>query len=70
MFFEMPQNVERKMFYNVAELSRFFGVDKRTVVSWQYRSGFPAGYQMGSSLRWRADEIETWLNQQRVKKNV
>ena len=44
------------------ELCEFLGVTRSTVYEWRRQGTAPPAYRIGKVLRWRADEVDTWLD--------
>ena len=42
-------------------LSEFLNVPERTIYAWRARGEGPPAYRVGKHLRYRRDEVETWL---------
>jgi excisionase family DNA binding protein len=54
---------EEPLLINAEELARLINVSKRTL--WRLRSAgdLPAPVRLGSTVRWRLDEIRAWIGQ-------
>lgn len=44
-----------------AELAEFLGIPVSTIYQWRYRGQGPRGYRIGKHVRFRWDDIESWL---------
>lgn len=49
----------------VEELAEWLGVPVGTIYAWRYRSTGPASYKVGRHVRFRRDDVERWLEEQR-----
>lgn len=59
------------MLLTADDLARLLGLHPvyvRDVIS--KRKGFPDAIRIGKALRWKADEIEDWIDKQRVSPTV
>jgi predicted DNA-binding transcriptional regulator AlpA len=59
------------MLLTADDLARLLGLHPvyvRDVIS--KRKGFPDAIRIGKALRWKADEIEDWIDRQRVSPAV
>jgi len=50
---------------SVVELAAFLGVPVATIYRWRYQHQGPVGYRIGRHVRYRARDIEHWLETQR-----
>jgi excisionase family DNA binding protein len=48
-----------------AEIAEFLGVPKKTVYSWRSTGGGPPALRVGKHLRYRWEDVEAWLAEQR-----
>lgn len=46
-------------------LAQLLGVSVETVKGWRKRRRGPVGYRVGGQVRFRASDVETWLQAQR-----
>lgn len=49
------------------ELAEALGVPIRTIYQWRSRGGGPVGYRVGRFIRYRAEDVDAWLEAQRDK---
>ncbi len=49
------------------EVAEWLGVPVGTIYAWRYRSTGPASYKVGRHVRFRRDDIESWLEDQRCE---
>jgi|TARA_Y100000294_G_scaffold127562_1_gene119107 excisionase family DNA binding protein len=47
------------------DLAEWLQVPPATVSRWRYQGTGPVGYRVGRHIRYRRDDIETWLQQRR-----
>ncbi|MBT4187449.1 MAG: helix-turn-helix domain-containing protein [Gemmatimonadales bacterium] len=47
------------------DLAEWLQVPPATVSRWRYQDTGPVGYRVGRHIRYRRDDIETWLQQRR-----
>jgi excisionase family DNA binding protein len=48
------------------EIAERFGVSVETVLRWHRSGRLPGGYRLASGvLRWNAEELDAWLEEQR-----
>lgn len=40
------------------------GVSRSTLYQLQHRDGFPSGIKVGAQRRWRASDIDAWIEEQ------
>jgi len=50
---------------SVADLATYLGVPVATVYRWRHQRQGPPGYRIGRYVRYRARDIEQWLQAQR-----
>jgi excisionase family DNA binding protein len=48
----------------VAELARYLGVPVGTLYQWRYRREGPPGFRVGRYVRYRRNDVETWVHEQ------
>jgi predicted DNA-binding transcriptional regulator AlpA len=48
-----------------AEVSAWLGVSERTLSDWRYRGIGPPFVSVGRHVRYRVEDVETWIDQQR-----
>lgn len=46
------------------ELSEMLSVPLSTIYSWRYQGSGPTGLKVGRHLRFRPEDVETWLKEQ------
>ena len=51
----------------VEEVAEWLGVPVGTIYAWRYRSAGPASYKVGRHVRFRRDDVESWLEDQRCE---
>jgi excisionase family DNA binding protein len=56
-------NLERLL--TVDDVADYLGVPKATVYKWRYEGQGPAGYRVGRFVRYRAEDVDSWLESQR-----
>ena len=49
----------------VDEVAEWLGVPVGTIYAWRYRGGGPASYKVGRHVRFRREDVEAWLADQR-----
>ena len=49
------------------EVAEWLGVPVGTIYAWRYRSTGPASYKVGRHVRFRRDDVESWLEEQRCE---
>ena len=67
-----PKDVRREpieALLSVAELAAFLGVPVATIYRWRHQRQGPVGYRIGRHVRYRARDIEQWLETQRDAHN-
>jgi excisionase family DNA binding protein len=47
------------------EVAAFLGVPLQTIYRWRYRHEGPLGYRVGRHVRYRAADVEQWLEGRR-----
>jgi excisionase family DNA binding protein len=47
------------------EVAVFLGVPLQTIYRWRYRHEGPTGYRVGRHVRYRAADLERWLEEHR-----
>jgi predicted DNA-binding transcriptional regulator AlpA len=47
-------------------LAALLGVPERTLTQWRYKRTGPAFVKVGAGVRYRSDDVEAWLDAQRV----
>jgi excisionase family DNA binding protein len=47
------------------EVAAFLGVPLQTIYRWRYRHEGPLGYRVGRHVRYRAADVEQWLEERR-----
>jgi len=52
-------------FLSVAELAAYLSVPVATIYRWRHQRQGPVGYRIGRHVRYRARDIECWLETQR-----
>jgi excisionase family DNA binding protein len=50
---------------SIAELAAYLGVPVATIYRWRHEHQGPVGYRIGRYIRYRARDIEEWLEIQR-----
>jgi excisionase family DNA binding protein len=50
---------------SIAELAAYLGVPIATIYQWRHHHRGPTGYRVGRHVRYRASDIEHWLETQR-----
>jgi len=50
---------------SVAELAAYLGVPIATIYQWRHHHRGPTGYRIGRHVRYRARDVEHWLETQR-----
>jgi excisionase family DNA binding protein len=50
---------------SIPELAAYLGVPIATIYQWRHHHNGPTGYRIGLHVRYRASEIEHWLDKQR-----
>jgi excisionase family DNA binding protein len=58
-----PSGLERLM--SPLDIARFLGVPLRTIYRWRSRGEGPRGYRVGRHVRYRARDVEHWLEHHR-----
>jgi excisionase family DNA binding protein len=48
------------------EVSEYYGVPVSTLYQWRHRGVGPRGTKVGRWVRYRWDDVETWLDEQSV----
>ena len=51
----------------IDEVARYLKLPKSTLYSWHHRGEGPTPFKLGKHLRYRATEVEEWLESQRHK---
>lgn len=51
----------------VEEVAEWLGVPVGTIYAWRYRSTGPASYKVGRHVRFRREDVERWLEDQRTE---
>jgi excisionase family DNA binding protein len=54
----------------VDEVAEFLDVPRATVYAWRYQGTGPAGYKVGRHVRFRLEDVETWLAERRDEHQV
>lgn len=49
---------------SVQDLARYLDVPVRTLYQWRTQGTGPRGYRIGRHVRYRRDDVETWLEKQ------
>jgi excisionase family DNA binding protein len=49
----------------IDEVARYLKLPKSTLYSWHHRGEGPRPFKLGKHLRYRATEVEEWLESQR-----
>lgn len=59
---EEPQRAELgQQLLSPHEIATFLGVPLQTIYRWRYRHEGPPGYRVGRHVRYRAADVEHWL---------
>lgn len=53
-----------KAFLSVDELAAYLGVAPKTIYDWKYKGVGPRVTKVGRALRYRATDVEAWLDSQ------
>ena len=61
---EEPAEIGRRLL-SPNEVAAFLGVPLQTIYRWRYRHEGPPGYRVGRHLRYRATDVEQWLEEHR-----
>jgi len=48
---------------SIEELAAYLQVPVATVRTWRVRGGGPPGYRVGKHVRYRREDVDTWLEQ-------
>ncbi len=59
--------VQGERLLSVEEVAEWLGVPVGTIYAWRYRSTGPASYKVGRHVRFRRDDVESWLEEQRCE---
>ena len=51
----------------VEEVAEWLAVPVGTIYAWRYRSTGPASDKVGRHVRFRRDDVESWLEEQRCE---
>lgn len=49
---------------SIRELAAYLGVAEKTIYQWRYRGEGPMGFRVGGQIRYRPEDVETWLQRQ------
>jgi excisionase family DNA binding protein len=60
---DRPSAIEPLM--TPGEVARFLGLPLRTIYRWRSRGDGPRGYRVGRHVRYRARDVEHWLERHR-----
>lgn len=55
---------------SVIEAACYLGLSPHTMNGWRYRGTGPPFHRLGSSVRYRREELETWLSAHRVDPKI
>lgn len=56
-----------QMLLSIAELAELCGVAEKTVYMWRYRGYGPPAISLNGRVRYRAEDVQTWLDAQRER---
>lgn len=62
--------MERKPLGTADEVAAYVGVPKQTLYVWRTQSKGPRALRIGKHLRYRWDDVETWLDEQADRPRV
>ena len=67
----MNNNTGRPVYIDVVELAAQLGLSVATIYKWR-SSGqdLPVAFKIGSRVRWRQDEVDTWLDRQQESARI
>jgi len=51
----------------LGELAAYLAVPVKTVYAWRYRGAGPPGLRVGRFVRFRPEDVETWLASRRAE---
>lgn len=51
----------RKPLWSTIDLARYLGVSLHTIYRWRMDGRGPKGIKVGNSLRYRAEDVDRWL---------
>jgi excisionase family DNA binding protein len=46
------------------DLSEYLGIPVKSIYQWRYRNVGPPAIRVGRHLRWRSEDVQTWLRSQ------
>jgi len=61
---EAAQNVDRRLL-RPDELAALLGIPLATIYRWRSRGDGPCGIRVGRHVRYRTEDVERWLDEQR-----
>jgi excisionase family DNA binding protein len=53
--------------WTVRDVARFLGLPVATIYAWRYHGTGPPAFRVGRHLRYRPSEVESWLEEKRVR---
>jgi len=63
---ERIQTNTQVSFLNETQAAELLGVSVRTLQAWRVRGGGPVFVKLGRSVRYRPDDLESWISSRRV----
>lgn len=61
----MPELAAQRPLLSPQDIAHYLGVPVRTVYAWRHRGEGPPGFRVGKHVRYRASDVEAWLEAQR-----
>ncbi len=61
----VPEVTETRPLLSVRDVAKLVQVDPGTVRNWREQGKLPAAVKIGGVIRWDADDIDRWLEEQR-----
>lgn len=50
--------------WSIEDVSDYLGIPKNTLYQWRTKGYGPAGKRMGKYIRYRPEDVETWVAEQ------
>jgi excisionase family DNA binding protein len=56
--------------FSISTLSEYIGVPEATLYVWRSQGKGPKGFRVGKYVRYRSEDVDAWLNEQRAKESA
>ncbi|MFJ5993307.1 helix-turn-helix transcriptional regulator [Lentzea sp. NPDC092896] len=61
---ERPRFITVECLWTPAVLAEFLGIPEKTLTDWRYRGIGPSFVRLGKHVRYRPDDVRSWLDEQ------